>query len=182
MSSSASLRNAPLRTRIVLASTGLSGLLFAALIALPQVRLPWPSWGLPAVLALTWVMLAWLAMMWGTASLRRALRETRDGLAELARTGYWPERLGRTGVREVDACLQPARQAHDARERAIGVLRDAVRDLAEGRPDARVRSGIPGELAALAAELDDAGQQLDARVQMLKDGLPPIFGQSPASR
>lgn len=181
MSAITLLRNAPLRLRIVLASAGLSGLLFASLIALQRVHVPWPSWGLPAALALTWVVLAWLAMMWGTASLRRALRETRDGLAELAHSGEWPARLGRSGVREVDSCMQPARQAHEARERAIAALRDAVRNLADGRPVSRSLA-VPGELSALAGDLDDAGRLLDERSQALKEAMRRVYqdGADPA--
>lgn len=175
MSSPDLLRNAPLRLRIVLASAGLSGLLFASLIALQRVHVTWPSWGLPAVLALSWVVLAWLAMMWGTASLRRGLREARDGLAELARTGDWPAKLGRSGVREVDACMLPARQAHEARERALVALRDAVRDMADGRPVSRSLAGMPAELAGLAGDIDIAGTHLEARSRALTDAMRRVY-------
>lgn len=175
MSSSSSPRNAPLRSRIILASAGLSGLLFAALIVLQQVQLPLSSWVAPALLALTWVALAWLAMLWSTALLRRSLREARDGLGELARTGEWPAQLGVSGVREVDTCLEPVRRAHEARTRALETLREAVRDLSDGRPIARSLSGMPAEFAGLAGDLDAAGAQLDGRAQALKASIRRVY-------
>ncbi len=168
---------------MALASFVVAVLLFAFAIALQESGSPLQ---IPAPFAL-WAALsgalAMLAMAWVVAPLRRALRESREGLVAFARSGHWPAALGQTGVAEVDQCLQPLQQAQQSRERALDALRAALQELGEARAPARTLSGLPADLAPLAELLQQAQQAQAARLQALRDVVRRLYveGMNPAA-
>ncbi len=183
MSSLILLGSAPLRLRMVLASVVVAFLLFAFALALQDAGGPMRLSAPFALWAVLWGALSLLAMAWVTAPLRRALRESRDGLSVLARSGRWPAGLGQTGVREVDEWLQSLQQSQQSREHALDSLRAALQAFADGRSPVRPLAGMPAELASLAEILEQAQQAQASQLQALRDLVRRLYveGMEPAA-